>query len=298
MKVFISWSGERSKIIAQALRNWLPKVIQASEPWMSQEDISSGVRWSLEIFNELENTKVGIVCITPENQHNPWILFESGALSKSIEHTYVIPYLYDMNPSQISGPLVQFQAVQSQKEGTLKLLLAINKALGEKGLEESELKEVFEVWWYKLEDSLNNVPEYTGEKQKVRPQSEILEEILENTREQLRKEDIRLNNMMEKEDSMIEVVNAFKEQLVLSSQQKNPFIEMLKENEFMSKVFNFKRLEELESEMNSNVNLQNPFEQLSEIMQKEKGVTAKLLELNKNINISDDEENNTVDNNP
>lgn len=278
MKVFISWSGERSKAIAQALRNWIPKVIQASEPWMSNEDISSGVRWSLEIFNELESTKVGIVCITPENQHNPWILFESGALSKSIQHTYVIPYLYDMNPSQLSGPLVQFQAVQTQKEGTLKLLFAINNALGEKGLKEEELREVFEVWWHKLDELLNNVPEFTGKKQDARSQSEILEEILENTREQLRKEEIRLNSILEKEEDLIGVVNEFKNQIKLSNQQKHPLIELIKKDDNLSRVFDIQKIEEA---LQPKIDLENPFELLSRIMQKEQGVTAMLLDSKK-----------------
>ena len=37
-------------------------------------------------------------------------MFESGALSKSIEQTIVVPFLFDMEPNQLSGPLVQFQA--------------------------------------------------------------------------------------------------------------------------------------------------------------------------------------------
>lgn len=32
MKVFISWSGERSQALAQALRDWLPLVLHFVEP--------------------------------------------------------------------------------------------------------------------------------------------------------------------------------------------------------------------------------------------------------------------------
>ena len=40
--VFITWSKERSKAAALALRGWLPLVIQAVEPWMSDKDIGKG----------------------------------------------------------------------------------------------------------------------------------------------------------------------------------------------------------------------------------------------------------------
>ena len=42
MRVFISWSGERSKVLAQALKEWLPLVLHNVEPWMSEVDIAAG----------------------------------------------------------------------------------------------------------------------------------------------------------------------------------------------------------------------------------------------------------------
>ena len=44
MDVFLSWSGTRSKAVAQALESWLPLVINATSPWISAE-IDKGRRW-------------------------------------------------------------------------------------------------------------------------------------------------------------------------------------------------------------------------------------------------------------
>ena len=64
MKVFISWSGERSKQVAVAIREWLPMILQYVEPWMSEADISAGDRWSVELSKQLEESGFGIICLT------------------------------------------------------------------------------------------------------------------------------------------------------------------------------------------------------------------------------------------
>lgn len=84
MKVFVSWSGERSQMLAQALRDWLPLVLHYVQPWLSEKDIDAGKRWSSEIAKQLEESNIGIICITPENIDSSWILFEAGALAKSL----------------------------------------------------------------------------------------------------------------------------------------------------------------------------------------------------------------------
>jgi TIR domain-containing protein len=66
MIVFLSWSGERSKAVAEVFASWIGDVIQVVEPWISV-DIKSGVRWSEEIRAKLERSKVGIACLTKEN---------------------------------------------------------------------------------------------------------------------------------------------------------------------------------------------------------------------------------------
>ncbi|MDQ8192656.1 toll/interleukin-1 receptor domain-containing protein [Roseibacillus persicicus] len=191
MKVFLSWSGPRSRHVAESLRAWLPRVLQAVKPWMSEEDLSSGTRWSNEIAAELESTRAGIICVTPENQHNAWLVFEAGALSKTLSQTMVCPYLKDLAKDQLSGPISQFQGALADKEGTKRILLALNSALKEHSIGASEMDEIFDVWWPKLEGALAECPEVPGPK-KVRSTDEILAEILENSREQLRREDLRV----------------------------------------------------------------------------------------------------------
>jgi hypothetical protein len=108
MHVFVSWSGERSRQIAEAIRGWLPKVLQSVRPWMSAEDIGAGARWLSEVSATLNASTVGLICVTPENQHNPWLLFEAGALSKTVDQTCVCPILFEMTPGQLNGPMTQF----------------------------------------------------------------------------------------------------------------------------------------------------------------------------------------------
>src|ERR1039457_1546296 len=60
--VFISWSGERSRLVAEYLREWICTVVQAAKPWMSESEIEKGSRSLEEITKALAGCKVGITC--------------------------------------------------------------------------------------------------------------------------------------------------------------------------------------------------------------------------------------------
>ena len=128
MNIFLSWSGQTSRQIALALRDWLPKVIQAIDPWISSEDIEKGARWSAGVATELKATKAGVVCVTPDNQEAPWLNFEAGALSKTVDREMVCTYLFRLKPSEVTGPLAQFQHTLANKEDTLRMLATLNRA--------------------------------------------------------------------------------------------------------------------------------------------------------------------------
>jgi hypothetical protein len=186
MKVFISWSGQRSAAVADALRYWLPKVIQALEPWMSADDIEKGTRWRSGLASELEQSSVGIICLTRENLDSTWIHFEAGALSKQQQNTYVCTLLFGLEPTDVREPLAQFQHTRTTKDDLRKLISTINNALGDSKLSESELSETFEVWWPKLEERLAGIGDLVVPTTPIRPDRELLEEILEIVRSQSR----------------------------------------------------------------------------------------------------------------
>ncbi|MBC6999959.1 TIR domain-containing protein [Cytophaga sp. FL35] len=188
MKIFLSWSGNKSKLIAESLREWLEQVIQSTEPWISTS-IEKGKKWSKEISDKLEESKVGIICLTRENLNAPWILFEAGAISKSSD-SYVCTFLTDISsPTEITGPLSSFQHTKFQKEELLKLLRTINSRIkeskGGKSLNEKSLEDVFEIFYPKLETRITEILEVTPEQvaeNNIRSDRELLEEIVESQR--------------------------------------------------------------------------------------------------------------------
>jgi len=182
MNVFICWSGQRSKLIAQKLHDWVGNVIQSAKPWMSEHDILAGARWNFELTAKLKDAKVGILCLVPENLQAPWIHFEAGALSKALgDVTFVCPYLVEVSAADIEGPLAQFQAKLADKDGTKALLEMINVAIGSP-LTKEALDTAFDVWWPKLDAELKKIPPATGKKESHRDQRAILEEVLDLVR--------------------------------------------------------------------------------------------------------------------
>lgn len=184
MNVFISWSGTDSKKLGEALRNWLPAVLQLVKPYFTPSDIEKGTRWDSEIAKELESSEVGILCVTRDNLHSDWIMFEAGALSKSLDKAHVCPVLFGIQNTDLAGPLRQFQTTQFEKEEFRKLVSLINAKLGENKLAGKVLDSVFEKWWPELETEVNKILAELdeGDREPIRSERELLVEILELTR--------------------------------------------------------------------------------------------------------------------
>jgi hypothetical protein len=178
IKIFISWSGDRSKEVAAAFRDWLPMVLEGTEPFMSDVDIDKGTRWDTYISQQLAQTDFGIICLTPENRMSPAIHYEVGALSKSVERAHLWTYLYELSNADIKWPLSEFQHTTFEKEQTRRLLKSINALLGEYKRDDNVLNNVFDACWSFFETKLRDIPP-PPEEIPQRPDRDILEEILE-----------------------------------------------------------------------------------------------------------------------
>lgn len=156
MKIFLSWSGEVSHKAALIMQEWLSSVLPALEPFVSSEDIAKGQRWNVSISKELEACSYGILFVTRENQNAPWLVFEAGALSKAFEDSRVVPFLLNLSPSDLKGPISHFQCVQFDKEDVFKLLHSIVQLLPDRRPGETRLRKMFDVWWPQLDQEMKS----------------------------------------------------------------------------------------------------------------------------------------------
>ena len=114
MRVFISWSGQRSRALGSALRNWLSKVIPGIS-FFDSEEIPKGKNWHVEVIKALRGCSIGIFCITPENLRSQWVLFEAGALAQHGDQPTLLTYT--IGPVELTGPLSHFQSPRVRAGG-------------------------------------------------------------------------------------------------------------------------------------------------------------------------------------
>ena len=202
MKVFLSHSGDRSQALALAFQKFIRRLIQSTDPWIST-GIDKGSRWEPEIANNLEQSGVGIVCLTPENLDARWILFESGALSKRLGDK-VCTVLLDVQPADVKPPLSQFQHTRPTRDDVFKLVQTINKAVEdakEKPCPVDDLGDLFEKFWTDLEKAIIDLRAQAPARPPQRDQKEILTEVLDVVRELSRRP-----NMAGAEDKTLQLV--------------------------------------------------------------------------------------------
>jgi hypothetical protein len=156
MRVFLGWSGDLSRQLADAFHDWIKCVIQDTDPFLSSRDIDVGTKWQALLTDTLKDCSFGVFFLTPENLDNKWMHFEAGALLKQIGESKVCPFLCDTGETALEGPFGIFQATRFERDDVLRLVRSINKSLP-KPLAEGTLRECFSTHWPSLERRLLDI---------------------------------------------------------------------------------------------------------------------------------------------
>ena len=107
--------------------------------------MTKGVSWVTELRDRLEESSVGIFCLTSDNLTAPWLLFEAGAISKT-KNARACTLLLDLKEADVEPPLGNFQHTTTSKADVLRLVKTVNSAVaaaGEKALHDRRLEEAF-----------------------------------------------------------------------------------------------------------------------------------------------------------
>lgn len=129
MSLFICWSGERSGLFAEHVRDLLSSVLPDSAPFLSS-DIEKGTLWFDALSDALKRSRAAIVCVTPDNAGSAWMHFEVGAIFGKQRRKHTFMYLLDKKATVLEGPFEHFQSSDATKEDTVKLMAAVNKLVG------------------------------------------------------------------------------------------------------------------------------------------------------------------------
>lgn len=158
MKIFLSWSKDLGKEIAEILNEVFPTIIQDLQFFYSP-DIEKGADWDKKITEALETCQFGIIIITSESKNEPWLNYEAGAIALKLENEKTATFAVDLAASDIQRPLAKFQLTMFNREDIFKLIQTLNNTLIKNNglyLSESRLKQAFEDKWNLLNKTILN----------------------------------------------------------------------------------------------------------------------------------------------
>jgi len=118
--VFISWTGELGKEIAECLSEEDTGMLHFAqlEPWVSGK-ITKGGSWFQDTQEKLEAARYGVVCLMPGSSKRPWINFEVGFLFGRLRNCKLVTF-----GETLVNPLAQLQKMNGMEMEEWVTLLA------------------------------------------------------------------------------------------------------------------------------------------------------------------------------
>ena len=123
IKIFISWSKDTSKALAQTTKDFLEDVFHGHIDFPISTGLPFAVNMDEKIHEDMMESQKCIVCITLENYKAPWLMYESGVIygknyGKDKANMIVYPLLFDDIPdytSYVDKPLNRFNPLKLYK---------------------------------------------------------------------------------------------------------------------------------------------------------------------------------------
>lgn len=122
LRIFISWSKNKSKLLAKATKEFLDIIFNGEIEFFFSPEMYKGTGVDNEIHKNLLECEKCIVCITSDNFKNPWLLYEAGVIyganyKKNSKYGIVIPILFEHIPdwsSWVDKPLNRYVPIHMQ----------------------------------------------------------------------------------------------------------------------------------------------------------------------------------------
>ncbi|OII10511.1 hypothetical protein BIU97_10310 [Curtobacterium sp. MCBA15_009] len=180
MKIFISWSGEPERAVAEALKAALPTLCAVEvDVFVSSKSIAKGAD-GIEVINaELRSAAYGVVLISKSNQEAPWLNYEGGWLASL--GCPVSTVLLDLRISDITTPLAPRQATNFEDENDMADLLKQVATAANKNLPDQAFEALLAVVWPSIRDSWKPLEGDDGN-EPIRSDSDMLSELVERVR--------------------------------------------------------------------------------------------------------------------
>ena len=175
MRIFLSWSGDRSKAAALGLKSLLESTFPDAVDVFISDHIDAGDTWARTTRKRAG--AVSIWCSVPDagQLSSALAAIRGRGHREKFGSTRVVPYLIDDLPAAADrSPLAQFQHVKASREGTLRLVKSINAVRENPQINEQKLETLFKGWWRDFEDTLNALPVSAGKQPNPRSDRELL----------------------------------------------------------------------------------------------------------------------------
>lgn len=119
MEIFISWSKDKSKLLAMETKKFILGTLENNIEVFFSPEMYKGTCVDHKIHTNLLKSNKCIVCITADNYRNPWLMYEAGVVyGANVEKPgggIVIPILFEHIPdwsSWVDKPLNRYVPIR------------------------------------------------------------------------------------------------------------------------------------------------------------------------------------------